>query len=156
MRALGRPSRSYHIGQGVRGSVPDYGSLGRAVLLADPLSSGEYDSNPPLFPPEQDLYRRGGRPEWGQGCPNQSSPPGKYDGTGHLTEYLSHFDLCRLANGWTSEEAGVFIGPKPDRDGSADFGVSIPGIRTEGTRLSGRHWKTGSSLPTRGPCTRPC
>ena len=36
--------------------------------------------------------------------------PGKYDGTGHLTEYLAHFDLCRRANGWDMEQAGVFLG----------------------------------------------
>ena len=36
--------------------------------------------------------------------------PGKYDGSGHLTEYLAHFDLCRRANGWDHEQAGVFLG----------------------------------------------
>ena len=36
--------------------------------------------------------------------------PGKFDGTGHLSEYLAHFDLCRQANGWNHELAGVFLG----------------------------------------------
>ena len=36
--------------------------------------------------------------------------PGKYDGSGHLTEYLAHFDLCRRVNGWNHEEAGIFLG----------------------------------------------
>ena len=36
--------------------------------------------------------------------------PGKYNGTGHLTEYLAHFDLCRRVNGWSHEEAGIFLG----------------------------------------------
>ena len=36
--------------------------------------------------------------------------PGKFDGTGHLTEYLAHFDLCRRANGWNHEQAGIFLG----------------------------------------------
>lgn len=36
--------------------------------------------------------------------------PGKFDGTGHLTEYLAHFELCRQASGWDDAKAGVFLG----------------------------------------------
>ena len=35
---------------------------------------------------------------------------GNFDGSGHLAEYLAHFDLCRQANGWNNEQAGVFLG----------------------------------------------
>ena len=36
--------------------------------------------------------------------------PSKYDGQAHLAEYLAHFDLCRMANGWDDRTAGVFLG----------------------------------------------
>ena len=36
--------------------------------------------------------------------------PGKYDGSTDLGEYLSHFDLCIRANGWTASQAGMFLG----------------------------------------------
>ena len=36
--------------------------------------------------------------------------PSSFDGTGDLEEFLAHFDLCVLANGWSGKEAGTFLG----------------------------------------------
>ena len=36
--------------------------------------------------------------------------PTKFDGTGDLSDYFSHFDLCVRANAWTEAEAGMFLG----------------------------------------------
>ena len=36
--------------------------------------------------------------------------PAKYDGSADLDEYLAHFDLCIVVNGWTRQQAGAFLG----------------------------------------------
>ena len=36
--------------------------------------------------------------------------PAKYDGSADLDEYLAHFDLCVVVNGWTRRQAGAFLG----------------------------------------------
>ena len=36
--------------------------------------------------------------------------PTKFDGTGDLSDYFCHFDLCVKANGWTEAESGMFLG----------------------------------------------
>ena len=36
--------------------------------------------------------------------------PSRFDGTGDLEEFLAHFDLCVLANGWSEVESGTFLG----------------------------------------------
>lgn len=38
------------------------------------------------------------------------SKPRTYDGDSSLTEYLQHFDLCAVINGWTEAQAGAFLG----------------------------------------------
>ena len=43
----------------------------------------------------------GGRP---------STRPRTFDGTSSLKEYLSHFDLCVVINGWSGAQAGAFLG----------------------------------------------
>ena len=62
--------------------------------------------------PGSHTYGQDFRKEWGA-HDRLAKPvymPGKFDGAGHLTEYLAHFDLCRRANGWNHEQAGVFLG----------------------------------------------
>ena len=36
--------------------------------------------------------------------------PGSYDGSTSLMEYLSHFTLVTQVNGWTSQEAALYLG----------------------------------------------
>ena len=31
--------------------------------------------------------------------------PAKYDGTADLDEYLAHFSLCEVVNGWSAQQA---------------------------------------------------
>ena len=45
-----------------------------------------------------------------KGVPKPVVMPGKFDGTTDLGEYLSHFDLCIMANQWEVEQAGMFLG----------------------------------------------
>ena len=40
--------------------------------------------------------------------------PNRFGGTGDLEEFLDHFDLCVLANGWSQREAGTFLGVSLD------------------------------------------
>ena len=36
--------------------------------------------------------------------------PAKYDGSADLDEYLAHFSLCEVVNGWSAQQAGAFLG----------------------------------------------
>ena len=54
--------------------------------------------------------RRGG---YAAGVPSGRKPlvmPGSYDGCTSLREYLSHFTLVTQVNGWTSQEAALYLG----------------------------------------------
>ena len=35
--------------------------------------------------------------------------PADYDGTQALRDYLKHFERCPVVNGWSKEEAAVFL-----------------------------------------------
>ena len=48
----------------------------------------------------------------GDGTPSRKPviKPKSFDGTGDLTDYLNHFDLCIKVNGWDQSEAGTYLG----------------------------------------------
>ena len=87
-------------------AVAGPGPVGQGPVGQGPSRESLWGSVPPVQIPS-DLSK-----EWSSDD-RLSKPvfmPGKYDGSGHLTEYLAHFDLCRRANGWDHEQAGVFLG----------------------------------------------
>ena len=59
-------------------------------------------------------WPRTGAGDGTQGPKKPAVLPNRFDGTTDLEEFLDHFDLCVLANAWTPQEAGTFLGVSLD------------------------------------------
>ena len=68
----------------------------------------------------------GGEGDFGRASKKPAVMPRTYDGTGDLEEFLAHFDLCVIVNGWTEKEAGTFLGISLDGTAGVLLGKSHP------------------------------